>query len=121
MLDKGIGVEEGIWNARAAEILLGSGFAEECLRILIEPAGEPCDTKANLAEIETVLNRVSRSRLLHGLDASAWKFVRLTAERTYDTRTGFEDVLQLPDGSLAKSNAELVAAERRIVVKGISP
>ena len=121
LLDRGIGVEAGIWTARSAEILLNSGFADECLRVLIEPAEGPGDARTNLAEIETVLDRVSRPRLLHGLGASAWEFIKLAAERTYDTRTGFEDTLQLPDGSLAKSNAELVAAACGVVAIVFSP
>ena len=121
LLDRGVGVEAGIWTARAAETLLGSGLADECLRILIEPAEEPGDARANLAGIEAALGPVSRPRLLHGLGASAWEFVKLAAERTYDTRTGFEDTLTLPDGSLAESNAALVAAARRIVAKVVSP
>lgn len=121
LLDRGVGVEAGIWTARAAETLLGSGLADECLRILIEPAEEPGDARANLAGIEAALGRVSRPCLLHGLGASAWEFVKLAAERTYDTRTGFEDTLTLPGGSLAESNAALVAAARRIVAKVVSP
>jgi uncharacterized protein (DUF849 family) len=114
-------VAAGIWTARAAEILLNSGLADECLRILIEPAKGPGDARTNLFEIETVLDRVSRPRLLHGLGASAWEFIKLAAERTYDTRTGFDDTLQLPDGSVADSNSELVAAERRVVAEVVSP
>ena len=121
LLDKGIGVEAGIWTGRAAEILLTSGFADECLRILIEPAEGPGDAQTNLLKIESVLDRVTRPRLLHGLGASAWEFIKLAAERAYDTRTGFEDTLQLPDGSPAQSNAELVAAARRVVAKVFSP
>ena len=121
LLDRGVGVEAGIWTARAAETLLGSGLADECLRILIEPAEEPGDARANLAGIEAALGRISRPRLLHGLGASAWEFVKLAAERTYDTRTGFEDTLTLPGGSLAESNAALVATARRIVAKVVSP
>ncbi|UCD76960.1 MAG: 3-keto-5-aminohexanoate cleavage protein [Desulfobacterales bacterium] len=121
LLDRGIGVEVGIWNARAAEILLGSGLADECLRILIEPAEEPGDAIANLAEIEVVLVRVGIPRFLHGLGAVAWEFVKLAAARGYDTRTGFEDTLELPNGSRAKSNAELVAAAYRVVAKVASP
>ena len=119
LLGRGIGVEAGIWTAGAAEILLNSGLVDECLRILIEPAEWPGNARANLAEIEATLDRVSRPRLLHGLGAAAWEFVKLAAERTYATRTGFEDTLQLPDGSLAKSNAELVAAARRIVAQDV--
>lgn len=42
-------------------------------------------------------------------------FVALAAERGYATRTGLEDTLRLPDGSIAPNNAALVAAARRIV------
>jgi uncharacterized protein (DUF849 family) len=120
LLDRGVGVEAGIWTARAGEILVGSGIADECLRILIEPAEEPGDARANLAGIEAALGHVGPSRLLHGLGESAWEFVKLAAERNYDTRTGFEDTLKLPDGSLSQSNAALVAAARRIVAKVVS-
>ena len=87
---------------------------------MIEPAEEPGDARANLEEIETALGNVSRPCLLHGLGASAWMFVKLAAERGYDTRTGFEDTLKLPDGSLAESNAALVAAARRVVDEKVS-
>jgi uncharacterized protein (DUF849 family) len=121
LLRRGIGVEAGIWTAQAAETLLASGLSDECLRLLIEPAEEPGDAGANLARIEAALGRVSCPRLLHGLNASAWEFVRLAAKRAYDTRAGFEDTLTLPDGSLAESNAALVAAARRIIAKTVSP
>jgi uncharacterized protein (DUF849 family) len=121
LLDRGVGVEAGIWTARAAKILLSSGLAGECLRILIEPAEEPGDPTVNLAQIEIALARVGYPRLLHGLGVSAWEFVKLAAERSCDTRTGFEDTLNLPDGSLAQSNAELIAAARRIVAGEVVP
>ena len=57
------------------------------------------------------------SRLLHGVGASAWEFVALAAERGYDTRTGLEDTLTMPDGSIAENNAGLVAAALGIVAK----
>jgi uncharacterized protein (DUF849 family) len=41
--------------------------------------------------------------------------VAVAATRGYDTRTGFEDTLTLPDGARAESNAALVTAARRIV------
>jgi len=117
LLDKGVGVEAGVWNSRSAEALLRSGLADECLRILIEPAEETGDARANLERIELALGRVSRPRLLHGLGASAWEFVELAAMRGYDTRTGFEDTLTLPDGSRAENNAALIAAALRIVAE----
>jgi uncharacterized protein (DUF849 family) len=120
LLDKGVGVEAGVWNPRAARILLDSGLVERCLRVLIEPAEGAGDARVNLEGIERTLGRGGPSRLLHGLGASAWELVELAARRGYDTRTGFEDALTLPDGSPAESNAALVAAARRIVT-GIVP
>lgn len=113
LLERGVGVEAGVWSAGAAGILLGSGLADGCMRILVEPAEDSGDVRANLAQIEAALERVDRPRLLHGLDASAWELVRLAAERAYGTRIGFEDTLALPDGSVAESNAALVAAAPR--------
>lgn len=115
LLNKGIGVEAGIWNAKAAATLLRSGLTDECLRILIEPAEEGGSAKANLEEIEATMGHVGYSRLLHGFGGSAWEFIKLAAERNYDTRIGFEDTLTLPDGSLAKNNAALVAVALRII------
>jgi uncharacterized protein (DUF849 family) len=110
LIGKGVGVEAGVWNAKAARALLGSGLALECMRILIEPGEESGDAKLNLEEIEAALGFISVPRLLHGLDLSAWEMVALAAQRGYDTRAGFEDTLKLPDGTLARSNSDLVAA-----------
>jgi uncharacterized protein (DUF849 family) len=117
LLDRGVGLEAGIWTARAAETLLNAGLAEACLRILIEPAEGPGNAHENLAQIEAALQGVDSPRLLHGLGASAWEFVRLAAELKYDTRTGFEDTLLLPDESQARSNADLVLAASRIIAE----
>jgi uncharacterized protein (DUF849 family) len=114
LLARGIGVEAGIWNAPAAVSLIRSGLADRCLRILLEPAEASCSARVNLLQMEEVLIGVSSPRLLHGLGHCAWHLVELAARRGYDTRTGFEDTLRLPDGSLAGSNAELVAAARSL-------
>ena len=47
--------------------------------------------------------------ILHGVSQHGWELIDVAAKRGYDTRIGFEDVLTLPDGGQAKSNAELVA------------
>jgi uncharacterized protein (DUF849 family) len=117
LLERGVGVEAGIWNAPAAVALMRSGLADQCLRILLEPAEASCSARANLLQMEHVLAGVTPPRLLHGLGRCAWHLVELAARRHYDTRTGFEDTLRLPDGSLAGGNAELVAAARRLVAR----
>jgi uncharacterized protein (DUF849 family) len=115
LLGKGIGVEAGVWNAQAARALLSSGVAGECLRVLMEPGEEPGCARANLGEIEDVLGSTYLPRLLHGLDSSAWDMISIAAQRGYDSRTGLEDTLRLPDGTLAKGNAALVTAALSIV------
>lgn len=115
LLERGVGVEAGIWNAPAAVSLIKSGLADDCLRILLEPAEASCSARANLLQMEEVLIGVTSPRLLHGLGHCAWHLIELAAKRRYDTRTGFEDTLRLPDGTLARSNAELVSAARRLV------
>ena len=117
LLELGIGVEAGIWNAPAAVSLMKSGLADACLRILLEPAEASCSARANLMQMEEVLAIAKPPRLLHGLGHCAWRLVELAARLRYDTRTGFEDTLRLPDGSLAGSNAELVRAAQQIVLK----
>jgi uncharacterized protein (DUF849 family) len=118
LLESGVGVEAGIWNAPAAASLIRSGLAGHCLRILLEPAEASCSARANLLQMEEVLVGVTAPRLLHGLGHCAWHVVELAARRGYDTRIGFEDTLRLPDGSTAAGNAELVRAARRIVEAG---
>ena len=117
LLDRGVGVEAGIWNAPAAYALVKSGFGDHCARILLEPAEATCSAKANLLQMEAALVGISPRRLLHGLGRCAWELVDLAGRRQYDTRVGFEDTLKLPDGTAATSNAQLVAAARQIVRK----
>lgn len=52
--------------------------------------------------------------LLYGRDAAAWPVLRLAARCGAGARIGVGDVLHLPDGRAARSNAELVAAAREL-------
>ena len=61
------------------------------------------------------MKTASCPRLLHGLGFFAWEFLRVAAERGYDTRTGLEDTLSLPDGSRAAGNEALVAVASRML------
>lgn len=56
--------------------------------------------------------------LLFGREAAAWPVLRLAARCGAAARTGLGDVLHLPDGRPARSNAELVAAARDIAAVG---
>ena len=117
LLEKGVGVEAGIWNAEAAQLLRHSGLSGRCLRILIEPAQEPGNAMKRLDEIEAILQNIESPRLLHGFDSSAWEFIALASRRGYDTRIGFEDTLTLPEGERAEDNGQLVSRAHQIMAQ----
>lgn len=83
--------------------------------MLIEPGEEAGNADARLDEIEAALGDNTVPRLLHGYDESAWRMVTAAAQRGYDTRTGFEDTLLLPDGTFAESNEELIVAAVSVI------
>jgi uncharacterized protein (DUF849 family) len=62
--------------------------------------------------VEKALNRagIRRPMLVHGFDATVWRFVALAASRRWSTRVGLEDSKALPSGATAADNAALVAA-----------
>jgi uncharacterized protein (DUF849 family) len=116
LASRGLGIEAGLSDALGAEILVTSGLAPSFLRILLEPQENSADSAlANVSAIEAALKAggVKLPLLLHGLDATAWELLDAAAARGYDTRVGFEDVLTLPSGALAASNAELIAEAAR--------
>jgi hypothetical protein len=70
LLDVGVGVEAGLWMPKDVRLLLESGLADRCTRVLIELVRERTAEKARTTaqRIERVLDeaRVSTPRLLHG-------------------------------------------------------
>jgi uncharacterized protein (DUF849 family) len=122
LLDRGVGVEAGIWTADAARTLVDSGLAARCLRFLFEPMEQDVDAAlANVGAIERALTGVAPTvpRLLHGIFATAWPVLDHAMAHGYDTRIGLEDTLVRPDGTEARDNADLVrTAIRR---SGVTP
>lgn len=112
LLEQEIGVEAGISSVAEVELLLKSGFARHCLRILIEPMEE--EASAALATSAAIIHALDEAsiqvpRLLHGFDAAAWPVLDAALRYGYATRIGLEDTLNLPDGSITQGNAELIA------------
>ena len=115
---RGIGIEAGIADKTDAERLVRLGLDQLSLRILVEVGEHDVDrAHAVTDEIMGVLRSAPFPRpiLLHGDDASAWPLLRRALESGFSTRIGFEDVKVLPDGSVAASNSELVAAAVQIL------
>ncbi len=111
-LTRGVGIEVGLSNVFGAEVFIESDLASRCLRILLEPQEQATEAALEMVQaIEFVVDRngVDIPRLLHGLNRTAWDMIDAAASGNYETRVGFEDILMLPDGTRAASNAALVA------------
>ncbi|WP_161195102.1 MULTISPECIES: 3-keto-5-aminohexanoate cleavage protein [unclassified Streptomyces] len=116
LLDRGVGVEAGLWSGTdGAARFAASPLAGRVLRVLAEltdpdPGSARASASALLAEIGSA---GGRPVLLHGEEGGAWPVLRLARELGLATRVGLEDTLVLPDGRRAGSNAELVEAVTR--------
>ena len=111
-------IEAGLADKKDAERLVRLRLGRLSLRILVEVSEQDIDrAHAVTNEILDVLRTAlfPRPILLHGADASAWPLLQRAVASGFSTRIGLEDVKVLPDGSVARSNSELVAAAIRIV------
>jgi uncharacterized protein (DUF849 family) len=113
LLERGIGVEAGLWTVADAEELLESGLADRCVRLLLEVM--EADTEEALAEVAAMERLLDSSdcevpQLQHGEAGTTWPVLLRALESGRDMRIGLEDTLTLPDGRRAAGNGELVAA-----------
>ncbi len=117
MLDAGVGIDVGLWAPVEMDRLLRSGLLPRVQRVSIElDPGEPYFLQgepADLAQqVNDALDRAGSTcpRLTHGMNDWTWPLVADAFRRGHDTRVGFEDSIRLPDGTRARSNAQLVEA-----------
>ena len=104
-LHAGIPVEVGLGTPEAADELARSPFAHQVLRALVEVHGEAGEARAISQRIPDAI-----PQLWHGYGPGTWPVLAAAVAEGHAVRIGFEDVLELPDGRVAQSNAELVAA-----------
>jgi uncharacterized protein (DUF849 family) len=104
-LHAGIAVEAGLRTPDDAEELARSPFAHQVIRALVEVEGGADDAHA-------IAERIPREvrQLWHGFGERTWEVLPAAIAAGHEVRVGLEDVLVLPDGRPAQSNAELVAA-----------
>ena len=118
LLERGVGVEAGIWSGTdGAARFAASPLGPRVLRVLAEVTDPDPDSAvptagALLAELGPAHGRPV---LLHGEDGGAWPVLRLAGRLGLATRIGLEDTLVLPDGERACSNAELVTEALRLL------
>jgi uncharacterized protein (DUF849 family) len=120
----GIGIEAGLADRDDAERLLNLGLHRLALRILVEVGEQDLDrAQVVVDQILAALRSAPFAKpiLLHGADGSAWPLLRRAMESGFSVRIGLEDVKILPDGSVAASNPDLVAAAVRIAAGFSSP
>ncbi|KNG92328.1 3-keto-5-aminohexanoate cleavage protein [Pseudaestuariivita atlantica] len=120
MAGKGIGIEAGVWTTDDAHRLVAGAAAPALLRVLIEIQDvTPDEALTEAADIIGILERggVTAPLLLHGEGQSAWACVAEAARRGLDTRIGYEDVLHMPDGTPAPSNADLLRAAAQMMAR----
>ncbi len=130
LLDRGIGVEAGLWHRDAVEAWLHSRYRDFCLRILIE-LPDRLDEQQTQSEAERLLRQVHESVrgtaaetipvLLHGEGSSCWPALRLAVRLGLDIRIGLEDTLQMPDGTPAQGNTALVEAAAALAATRLDP
>lgn len=114
LLERGVGVEAGIWSGTAgARLFARSPLAPRVLRVLAEVTDTDAGSApATARELLAALAGAAPGRpvLLHGQDGGAWPVLRLAGTLGLDTRIGLEDTLLLPDGGPARDNAQLIRA-----------
>jgi uncharacterized protein (DUF849 family) len=120
LLARGVGVEAGLIDSNSARILVASGLARLCLRVLLEPQEQQMERALeSVRAMEEVLKSASSDRpvVLHGTEATTWPMLDEAITRGYGIRIGLEDTLVMPDGSVARDNVELIQETRRRISK----
>ncbi|MGV9238208.1 3-keto-5-aminohexanoate cleavage protein [Streptomyces nigra] len=118
LLERGVGVEAGIWSGTdGAARFAASPLGPRVLRVLAEVTDSDPDSavttaRALLAELGPAHGHPV---LLHGEEGGAWPVLRLAGRLGLATRIGLEDTLVLPDGERACSNADLVKEALRLL------
>jgi len=113
IVERGIVLESAVWSMDDVPALLSSAVLDRNVRVLIEPQDEDAgDAVAACRAMAAALRAggVRSPLLYHGEDATAWPVLRAAAEDGVQMRIGFEDGIDLPDGSVARDNVQLIEA-----------
>jgi uncharacterized protein (DUF849 family) len=111
--ERGVGVEVGLMTPTAAELFVRSPLWKLATRVLIEPVDRPTDLALQDAgRILQLLDRysVDLPRILHGDGENTWPVFRRARQLGLGLRIGYEDTLDLSDGSAAPHNVALIQA-----------
>ena len=110
----GVGIEAGVWTVGDAAALARSGFADDLVRVLIEPRGRRRrrGRAPRLGDRGGAgrRRRSPRRACTTARTCATWAVLERAVAAGRDIRVGLEDTLVLADGSPARDNAHLVAA-----------
>jgi uncharacterized protein (DUF849 family) len=112
LLERGVGIEAGVFSLADADALLAAPWAPRVHRVLVEVLDEEDDGAAAVALAEAIGARVAplgRPRLWHGHARATWAVVAAGLAAGHDVRVGLEDTLVDRHGRPATSNAQQVA------------
>jgi uncharacterized protein (DUF849 family) len=121
LLDRGVGIEAGLLSSADAEAYVDSPIAARCTRVLVEPLdADPAAAVAHAEAMEKVLAEagIELEQVHHGDLVASWAVSERAARRGHGIRTGLEDTTVMPDGTLARDNAELVREAKRLFAPG---
>lgn len=111
LLERGVGIEAGVFTVGGADALLAAPWAFAVQRVLVETIFEH-DESAAVELARTIDGRVAvlgRPRLWHGDAHATWAVVDAGLAAGVDVRVGLEDTLIGRDGGPAPANAIQVA------------
>lgn len=111
LLERGIGIEAGLFTLDQTDLLLAAPWAAAIRRVLVEVIFEHEDAVAvDLARaIDERVAVLGRPRLWHGDGRANWAVVAAGLSAGVDVRVGLEDTLIGRDGGPAPANAVQVA------------
>jgi uncharacterized protein (DUF849 family) len=113
LVGRGIELESAVWSLDDVPALLNSKTLHHNVRILIEPQELDPDAAVSLCRDARDLIRDAGVRcplLYHGDGPTVWPVFRAAIEDGAQVRIGFEDGVELPDGTVAADNVALVRA-----------
>ena len=118
---RGVGIEAGLADETDAERFLSLDLAPRTLRVPVEIDQQGLEKAEVTADAVLIMtSRVHCPRLLHGFDAVVWPMLRRAVAAGLSVRIGLEDGQRLPDGQIARDNAELVAAARALRAQAVA-
>lgn len=115
LLERGVGIEPGLWTPKAVAQWQDWRHRDQCVRILLEIVADlPAAAALTAAHglIDALGEDPGAPVLLHGEERATWPVLELAIERGYQVRIGLEDTLEMPDGTRAFDNAALVRTVR---------